>query len=41
MAAGTISMKVADIMKNELEYRNMQEHYWTKSAALCGYISTN
>lgn len=34
-------MKVAEMLKDELKYRNMEEHYKTESEALCGYISTN
>lgn len=35
LAAGTISMKVVNMLKNKMKYRrNMEEHYLTETEAL-------
>ena len=31
LAAATISVKTGDMLKNELEYEDIEDHYWTDS----------
>ena len=39
LAAATISERVADVMKNELDYERMEEFYWTDSKVVLGFIN--
>jgi len=39
LAAATVSVKVADVIKEELEYEDVEDHYWTDSKVVLGYIS--
>ena len=39
LAAATISVKIGDVVKNELEYENIEDHYWTDSKVVLGFIS--
>ena len=31
LAAATISVKIGDMLKNELEYEDIEDYYWTDS----------
>ena len=39
LAAATISVKIRDVVKNELEYENIEDHYWTDSKVVLGFKS--
>ncbi|XP_031551078.1 uncharacterized protein LOC116288432 [Actinia tenebrosa] len=39
LAAATVSVKIADAIKEELEYAEIEDHYWTDSKVVLGYIS--
>ena len=39
LAAATISVKIGDILKKELEYEDIEDHYWTDSKVVLGFIS--
>lgn len=39
LAAATISVRVADVLKEELEYEGVQEFYWTDSKVVLGFIN--
>ena len=39
MAAATISVNIGDLLKNELEYEDIKDHYWTDSKVVLGFIS--
>ena len=39
LAAATTSVKVAGTLKEELEYDGIEDHYWTDSKVVLGYIS--
>ena len=36
---GKISVKMGDVLKDELEYENIEDHYWTDSKDVLGFIS--
>ena len=38
MAAATISVNIGDKLKNELEYEDIKDHYWTDSKVVLGFI---
>ena len=35
---GKISVKMGDVLKDELEYENIEDHYWTDSKVVLGFI---
>ena len=39
LAAATLSLKIGDILKDELEYGNIEDHHWTNSKVILGFIS--
>ena len=39
LAAAAVSVKIADALKEELEYENIEDHYWTDSKVVLGFIS--
>lgn len=39
LAAATVSVKIADILKEELEYDRIEDHYWTDSKVVLGFIN--
>ena len=39
LAATTISVKIGDILKKELKYEDVEDHYWTDSKVVLGFIS--
>ena len=39
LAAATTSVKIGDTIKSELEYENIEDHYWTDSKVVLGFIS--
>ena len=39
MAAATISVNIGDKLKNELEYEDIKDYYWTDSKVVLGFIS--
>ena len=39
LAAATISVNIGDLLKNELEYEDIKDHYWTDSKVVLGFIS--
>lgn len=39
LAAATLSVKIGDILKDELEYGNIEDYYWTDSKVVLGFIS--
>ena len=39
LAAATLSVKIVDILKDELEYGNIEDYYWTDSKVVLGFIS--
>ena len=39
-AVATISVNVGDKLKNELEYEDIKDHYWTDSKVVLGFIGT-
>ena len=41
LAAATISVKIGDLLKNELEYEDIKDYYWTDSKDVLGFISND
>ena len=41
LAAATISAKMSDFVRNELEYKEIPEFFWTDSQAVLGYVSND
>ncbi|KAK3713870.1 hypothetical protein QZH41_010920, partial [Actinostola sp. cb2023] len=39
LTTAAVSVKVADALKEELEYENIEDHYWTDSKVVLGFIS--
>ena len=39
LAAATLSVKTGDILKDKLEYGNIEDYYWTDSMVVLGFIS--
>ena len=39
LAAATISVNIGDLLKNELEYEDIKDYYWTDSKDVLGFIS--
>ena len=39
LAAATISVNIGDKLKNELEYEDIKDHYWTDSKVVLSFIS--
>ena len=39
LAAATISVKIGDILKNKLEYEDIEYHHWTDSKVVLGFLS--
>ena len=39
LAALSVSVKIGDVLKDELEYENIEDHYWTGSKVVLGFIS--
>ena len=39
LAAATISVKIGDMLKNELEYEDIEDYYWTDSKVVLGFKS--
>ena len=39
LAAATISVNISDLLKNELEYEDIKDNYWTDSKVVLGFIS--
>ena len=39
LAAAVVSVKVSELLKEELEYENVEEFFWTDSKVILGYIS--
>ena len=39
LAAAMISVKIGDVVKNELEYENIEDHYWMDSKVVLGFVS--
>ena len=39
LAAASVSVKIGDVLKDELEYENIEDHYWTDSKVVLGFIS--
>ena len=39
LAAASVSVKIGDVLKDELEYENIEDHYWTDSKDVLGFIS--
>jgi len=39
LAAATISVKIGDTLKKELEYEDIEDHYWTDNKVVLGFIS--
>ena len=39
LAAATISVNIGKLSKNELEYEDIKDHYWTDSKVVLGFIS--
>ena len=40
LAAATISVNIGDKLKNELEYEDIKDQYWTDSKVVLGFIRT-
>ncbi len=38
LTAATLSVKIAEVIKNELQFDNIEEHFWTDSKVVLGYI---
>ena len=38
LAAAAVSVRVADVLKNELDNERIEELYWTNSKAVLGFI---
>ena len=36
LAAATISVNIGDLLKNELEYEDIKDYYWTDSKVVLG-----
>ncbi|XP_068691203.1 uncharacterized protein [Montipora foliosa] len=41
LAAATISAKMSDFVRNELEYKEIREFFWTDSQAVLGYVNND
>ena len=39
LAAATVSVRVADMLKEELDYENVEDFYWTDSEVVLGFIN--
>jgi hypothetical protein len=39
LAAATVAVKMADVLRDELTYEGLQEYYWMDSKVVMGYIS--
>ena len=39
LAAASVSLKIGDVLKDELEYENFEDRYWTDSKVVPGFIS--
>ena len=39
LAAATISVNIGDKFKNQLEYDDIKDHYWTDRKVVLGFIS--
>ena len=39
LAAATVSVKMTDVLRDELNYEGLEEYYWTDSKVVLGYIS--
>ena len=39
LAAATVSVRVADMLKEELDYKNVEDFYWTDSEVVLGFIN--
>ena len=39
LAAASVSVKIGDVLKDELEYENIEDHYCTDSKVILGFIS--
>ena len=39
LAAASVSVKIGDILKDELEYENIEDHYWGDSKVVLSFIS--
>ena len=40
LAAATISVNIGNKLKNELEYEDIKDQYWTDSKVVLGFIRT-
>ena len=38
LAAASVSVKIGDVLKSEVEYENIEDHYWTDSKVVLGFI---
>ena len=41
LAAALFAVKMNRMLKKELNYRDMEDHYWTNSKVILGYISND
>ena len=41
LAAATMSAKMSDFVRNELEYKEIREFFWTDSQAVLGYVNND
>lgn len=39
LAAAAVSARVADVLKNELDYERIEDFYWTDSKVVLGFIN--
>ena len=39
LAAASVSFKIGDVLKDELDYENIEDHYWTDSKVVLCFIS--
>ncbi len=39
LAAATVSVKMTDVLRDELSHEGLEEYYWTDSKVVLGYIS--
>ena len=39
LVAAAVSVRVADVLKNELDYERIEEFYWTDSKVVLGFIN--
>ena len=39
LVAAAVSVRIAGILREELQYENIQEHFWTDSQVVLGYIN--